>query len=87
MKVIIAFTALTASAIGICRKTALTCAARISSRTSSGSTLSLKKPRISSHSQGYERNAARDRASSGTQVEQSIQMPPTGRAAINDPFL
>jgi hypothetical protein len=58
MKVIRAFMALTASAIGICRKTALNCAARIFSRTSSGSsTLRLKKPRIS-HFQGYERNAA-----------------------------
>ena len=39
--------ALTTSAIGICRKTALSCAARISSRISSGSALRLKKPRIS----------------------------------------
>ncbi|HJY51564.1 MAG TPA: hypothetical protein VJ349_23430, partial [Stellaceae bacterium] len=64
-------------------KTAVTCAARIPSRTSSGSPLNLKKPRISlpKDTSGMRR---RDRASSGTQVEQSILLRPTGRAAIKD---
>ena len=44
--VMTAFTALTASAIGICRNTALTCAARISSRTSlGGARPSIRKTR------------------------------------------